>query len=496
MKLLQIASGDFFSTYGGGQVYVKSIVDEMIRQELDVAVISFVGKEISFVKCDYKGIPLWEIGCQAQNSDIENLVRTIAPDIIHAHSQKTLFASLGRRLSIPVVITAHHGGILCPAGTLLNAEDGICQTTLSHRNCLKCCLANIRTGRAWYPFMQLLPERIYRSMGRKLAGLPFVPFITPIGGVAKSIEDKRAEWQSICSNASMVIAPSHAIAEAMCRNGLSLAKVRVIPHGIPGKTVSGERLAISGEKTYQRDDTEFKRIEDEFRDGTESQLRTTGWRGEEGTVSGERLAISENSKQEQRDSLNTKHYTLNKSDSVIRFFFLGRICRVKGLHVLLEAFDDKCFADRAELHIIGGTGNKGERRYMQAWQRKYSRANIVWHGKVPSEKVLETIQEFDVMVHPAINMEIFGLNISESLLMHKPVLATRCGGAEMQVRDGENGWLVEPNNAMALRGKMRQIVENGISFSLDTIDSGVVSIEQHVKDLTLLYEEKACIDRC
>lgn len=31
MKVLQIASGDFFSTYGGGQVYVKNIVDEMRR---------------------------------------------------------------------------------------------------------------------------------------------------------------------------------------------------------------------------------------------------------------------------------------------------------------------------------------------------------------------------------------------------------------------------------------------------------------------------------
>ena len=447
MKLLQIASGDFLSTYGGGQVYVKSIVDEMIRQELDVAVISFVGKEISVVKCDYKGIPLWEIGCQAQNFDIENLVRTIAPDIIHAHSQKALFASLGQQLNIPVVITAHHGGILCPAGTLMNVEDGICQTTLSHRNCLKCCLANIRTGRAWYPFMRLLPEGMYRSLGRKLAKLPFVPFITPIGGVAKSIEDKRAEWQSICSNATMVIAPSHAIAEAMTRNGLHPEKVRVIPHGIPG---------------------EFN-------------------------VKSLTLSENENTKHERSASLNTKQ---EQSEQPIRFFFLGRICRVKGLHVLLEAFDDKCFADRAELHIIGGTGNKGERRYMQALQRKYSRANIVWHGKVPSEKVLETIQDFDVMVHPAIYLEIFGLNISESLLMHKPVLASRCGGAEMQIMDGENGWLVEPNNAIALRGKMRQIVGNGISFSLDTIDSGVVSIEQHVKDLISLYEEKACIDRC
>lgn len=447
MKLLQIASGNFFSTYGGGQVYVKNLVDELIRQGADVVVFSFVDKDIAIAQHIYNGIPLYEIGLHAQDSDIEKLLHSISPDIIHAHSRKERFASLGHHLNIPVIITAHHGGILCPAGTLMNAEDRICQTTLSHRNCLKCCLANIRTGRTWYPFMRLLPEQMYRKCGTILGKLPFLPFITPIGSVAKSIEDKIAEWQSICKKASVIIAPSHAIAEAMCRNGLDESKVRVIPHGIPG---------------------EFN-------------------------IKSLTLSENENTKHERSASLNTKQ---EQSEQPIRFFFLGRICRVKGLHVLLEAFDDKCFADRAELHIIGGTGNKGERRYMQALQRKYSRANLAWHGKVPSEKVLEIIQDFDVMVHPTICLEIFGLNISESLLMHKPVLATRCGGAEMQVRDGENGWLVEPNNAMALREKMHQIVENGISFSLDTIDSGVISIEQHVKDLISLYEEKACIDRC
>ncbi|MEE0805092.1 MAG: glycosyltransferase family 4 protein [Prevotellamassilia sp.] len=445
MKLLQIASGDFFSTYGGGQVYVKNLVDELIRQGADVVVFSFVDKDITIAQHIYNGIPLYEIGLHAQDSDIEKLLHSISPDIIHAHSRTELFSSLGHHLNIPVIITAHHGGILCPAGTLMNAEDRICQTTLSHRNCMKCCLANIRMGRAWYPFMRLLPEHVYRNCGTILGKLPFLPFITPIGSVANAIQGKIEEWRTICCNATIVIAPSHAIVEAMTRNGMEPEKVRVIPHGIPG----------------------------EF------------------SVKSLTLSENENTKHERSASLNTKQ---EQSEQPIRFFFLGRICRVKGLHVLLEAFDDKCFADRAELHIIGGTGNKGERRYMQALQRKYSRANIVWHGKVPSEKVLETIQDFDVMVHPAIYMEIFGLNISESLLMHKPVLATRCGGAEMQIRDGENGWLVEPNNAIALREKMHQIVRDGINLDMNALSSGVISIEEHVKELISLYEETSCAD--
>ena len=418
MKLLQIASGDFFSTYGGGQVYVKNIVDEMIRQGLDVAVLSFVSKDIAIKEHEYKGVSLWEVGTQTRESDVEDLVRTISPNIIHAHSQKSLFASLGERLGIPVVVTAHHGGILCPAGTLMNAEDQICQTTLSHKHCLKCCLANIRTGRGWYPMMRLLPEKGYVKLGKSLQQLPFIPFVTPIGGTALSIQNKIVEWGEICGKATQIIAPSNAIAEAMCRNGLSRDKVTVIPHGIP--------------KT-------------------------------------------------------TQPVAQSKQSDKIRFFYVGRICRVKGVHVLLEAFNGISTPDKAELHIIGGAGNKGEQRYMDALQHHNRTSNIVWHGKVAPDKVFDTIKDFDVMVHPAICMEIFGLNIAEALTMNKPVLATRCGGAEMQIREGVNGWLVTPNDVEALRTKMDWIVENGISFNLSRLSDGVISIQTHVNQLVSLY---------
>lgn len=441
MKYLQIASGDFFSTYGGGQVYVKNIVDEMIRQGLDVTVLSFVVKDIGIVEQDYKGKALWEIGLQAKESDIEELVRAISPDIIHAHSQKALFATLGERIHIPVVVTAHHGGILCPAGTLMNAADQICQTNLSHEHCLKCCLANIRTGRSWYPLMKVLSETNYVRLGETLQKLPFIPFISPIGGVALSIQNKIAEWKTICDKATAVIAPSHAIADAMCRNGLSRDKVTVIAHGIPKN--------------------------EEIKNDCPSKL---GGRAHAEGVS----ILAHNGK--------------------IRFFYVGRICRVKGLHILLEAFSGIATQDKAELHIIGGAGNKGEQRYMDQLQRKYTSSNIVWHGKVPADKVFDTIKEYDVMVHPAIYLEVFGLNIAEALAMNKSVLATRCGGAEMQIEDGVNGWLVASNDVGALCEKMCEIVEHGIAVNVDTLYECVVAIDKHVNDLLQVYEKKASIN--
>ncbi|MBR4041811.1 MAG: glycosyltransferase family 4 protein [Bacteroidaceae bacterium] len=440
MKILQIASGDFFSTYGGGQVYVKNIVDEMIRQGLDVAVLSFINKDIAIVEHAYKGIPLWEIGTQAKDSDIEELLRTISPSIIHAHSKKVLFATLGERLHIPVIVTVHHGGILCPAGTLMNADDCICQTTVSHEHCLRCSLANIRTGRSWYPMMRIIPKNGYLRLGRALQKLPFIPFLTPIGSTALSIQNKIAEWQTICDKATAIIAPSHAIADAMCRNGLSRDKVTVIAHGIPKN--------------------------EEIQNDCPSKF---GGRAHAEGVS----ILAHNGK--------------------IRFFYVGRICRIKGIHVLLEAFSGLADVDKAELHIIGGAGNKGEQRYMGQLQRKYTSSNIVWHGKVAPDKVFATIKDFDVMVHPTICLEVFGLNIAESLAMNKPVLATRCGGAEMQIEDGVNGWLVNPNDVEALRYKMNEIVVHGIDMDVYSFHKSVNAIDNHVKDLIKVYEKETFV---
>ena len=417
MKILLIASGNFFSTYGGGEVYVKNIVDEMIRQQCSLIVFSFLNNFNVIKKRDYRGIDLYEIG-NVERSELQQLIQAIRPDIIHAHSQKTLMCTIGQALHIPVIITSHHGGIVCPAGTLLNFKDEICNVSVSHTNCLPCVLQNIRSGKYWYPFMKLLSTEQYISLGKKLETKPFIPFITPIGQAALSINCRQKEWQSIVEGCTRMIAPCHAIKEAMMRNGLDEKKIIVIPHGIPLPD------GISP----------FSSIENEC----------------------------------------------------IKFFYVGRICYVKGIHVLLQAFS-KLTEDNVELHLIGGAGNKEECRYMAQLQRKYKKDfRIIWHGKVEPKQVFDEIKNMHVLVLPSICLEIFGLNIAESLAMGKVVLATQCGGAEMQIEDGSNGWLIEPNNVEVLRTKMEEIISNKKKFHLMK-SKQVVSIERHCNTLLELY---------
>lgn len=421
MKILQIASGDFFSTYGGGQVYVKNIVDEMITLGADICVVSFVSHHAEVVRKSYQGHPLYEIGtgCDAR---IEDVVSELKPDVIHAHSHKSLVCQIGVKLQIPVIVTAHHGGILCPAGTLLDNDDSICQKQLSVKNCLRCCLRNIRTGVYWYPFVKHLPEKQYIKLGGFLAHKPFIPFITPIGGVASVVVSKTEQWRTIANLCTLMIAPSEVMGRAMTNRGLDARKLRVVPHGIPRpKEVPPMAPVVNGK---------------------------------------------------------------------VQFFYIGRICYVKGIHVLLAAFSG--VKDReAELHLIGGAANKAEVRYMRRLQKKYANdSRIIWHGKIKPEEVYEQIKRYHSSSSSAAFLESFGLNISESLAMGKPVIATRCGGAEMQIKEGMNGWLVPTNDPEAMRERFDYVISHPeiLAEMTEACKQSVIYMRQHCEELLTIYK--------
>lgn len=418
MRILHIASGDFFSSYGGGQVYVKNIVDTMIDMGMDIAIVSFTGNNKDIIEKQYRNARLLEI---SDTSILEHAINKISPSIIHAHSAEYSVCHLTKKLQIPLVITAHHGGLLCPAGTLLNSSNEICIDKIKHKNCLPCVLSNIRTGlKYWYPFVKHLNQDTYLKIGSFLQNKPFIPFITPVGTSALSIQNKQKQFSDIVKNCNVMIAPCDRIGEAMVSNGLDPAKLRIIPHGIP-----------------------LPKERPDFPDVIEGK---------------------------------------------VKFYFVGRICYVKGIHVLLEAFS-KINDSAIELHLIGGAGNKHEQRYMSMLQQKYkSDRRIVWHGKISPDNVFETTKGFHVSISPAIYLEAFGLNIAEALALGKPVLTTMSGGGEMQIHDGVNGWLVPSNDTSALAEKIAYIASNPDMLPALSKNCHAISIADHCNALMDVYE--------
>lgn len=149
-----------------------------------------------------------------------------------------------------------------------------------------------------------------------------------------------------------------------------------------------------------------------------------------------------------------------KIKEVVKFFYLGRIQYAKGLHNFLKAFDG---IDNSlyELHIIGDAEqSRRTLRYDKYIRRLAIGKNVCFHGRLPNTDIERVIKDMHVMIHPANFLEVYGISIAESLSIGRPVLATRCGGTEMQVRDGENGWLVPSNNVAALHDKVVEIIQH------------------------------------
>lgn len=416
MRLCIVASGNFFSSYGGGQTYVKSLVDELIVQKsaqcIDLSIISFSPSfPLTETSKDYKGVPLYEIHPEGE---IIKLLKTISPDIVHAHGEKHKVATTCKKMGIKCIITAHHGGLVCPAGTLLNTKEQICNIPAEYHQCLKCYLRNTPTGLFWYPLLRRYSEKRYINIGKRLREKRFIPFLSPIGESGLIVSEKIQQWQKLCSNTDLFIAPSNAIAEALHRNGCPQNKISVIPHGVPVLSEVKVKVKVNVDKT--------------------------------------------------------------------EFYYVGRINYVKGIHIMLKAFSN-INNNNIRLHIIGGAEKNAEKRYMQKLQSKYRRdTRIVWHGKMPYNKMIDKTNSFHCLIHPTICLEVFGLDISEALASKKYVIASRCGGAEMQIHDEEQGMLVPTNDCHALR----QAMLNYLGMPKAS-RGGIVTMEEHVKKLFDIY---------
>lgn len=424
MRLTIVSNGDFYSTYGGGQVYVKNLVDELIARQkshqLDLSVVSVHNRFSTALVCsDYKGVPLYEV---SPLSNYVELLSKINPDIVHIHGEKARMVDTCAALRIPCVVTAHHGGICCPAGALLNHKDQICHQPADLYRCLPCYLRNIRTGLFWYPIVKHLPIKSFVKIGALLKKIPFVPILTPVGESMYAIQEKKKQWDTVRLHASHIIAPSNAIAESMILNGCDKGKISVVPHGIS-------------------------------------------------------LPI-----RERKSATNAAITPVSDSLSTIHFYYVGRICYVKGVHVMLEAFTSLPNRN-IMLHLIGGTGNKEEVRYQKRLLEHYrSDKQIVWHGKVEPPKVHEMVSAYHCLLHPTICMEIFGLNIAEAQSQGKYIIATRCGGSEMQIHSEKEGMLVAPNNVSEIRDAMQRYLDNPIPSN-----AKVNTIENHSAQLLSVY---------
>lgn len=117
-----------------------------------------------------------------------------------------------------------------------------------------------------------------------------------------------------------------------------------------------------------------------------------------------------------------------------QFVFAGRLDKLKGIDVLLEAW--KQMGEKAPKLMVCGTGP------MEEWCRRFStenKINVEFKGFVPNAEVLKIIANSKALILPTKWYEGFPMSIVEAFSVGTPVICSDIGNTGSVVEDGING---------------------------------------------------------
>lgn len=172
--------------------------------------------------------------------------------------------------------------------------------------------------------------------------------------------------------------------------------------------------------------------------------------------------------------------------SPTRFGYLGSIAWQKGVHLLVEAFNQ--MPEGAELMIYGDLSLFPG--YVQGLRKLARNPAIHFRGHIPHQQVWQVLSEIDILVVPSLWYENSPMVILEAFAAGVPVIASRIGALAEKVRDGIDGLHFAAGDAGDLRAKMLSIVSNSERLeSLQRNIKSVSSIQKTALEIERIYQQ-------
>ena len=139
----------------------------------------------------------------------------------------------------------------------------------------------------------------------------------------------------------------------------------------------------------------------------------------------------------------------------MKLLFVGRLDPVKGLRVLMEAFE----AARAEIPEITLSiiGDGRDRSFVVAEAKRIGGIGVL--GYRSQDYVAEKLSQSDVLVLPSF-AEGVPVALMEAMASGRPVIATRVGGVQELVEDGISGCVVAPGDVTGLTEAMVKMADD------------------------------------
>ncbi|HEY9600506.1 MAG TPA: glycosyltransferase family 4 protein [Allocoleopsis sp.] len=179
--------------------------------------------------------------------------------------------------------------------------------------------------------------------------------------------------------------------------------------------------------------------------------------------------------------LNEDSTGMPKNNEIKQLMFVGRISPEKGLHVLLDAFQEVVqHYPNTQLKIVGpeesvpfefivGVSDDPKVLELASFYKinyfshlkdkisSLAAGKVTFTGAIPNSKLVEYYQSADILINPSLS-EAFGMALTEAMATEVPVIAARVGGMTDIVEEGKTGLLFEAGNAPALAKAIAQLL--------------------------------------
>jgi glycosyltransferase involved in cell wall biosynthesis len=141
------------------------------------------------------------------------------------------------------------------------------------------------------------------------------------------------------------------------------------------------------------------------------------------------------------------------TDGPLRVIAAGRACLRKGTHRLIQAFE-AVDHPTAELHFVGPIAAE-----IEPFRARIRSPRIHFHGSVPQADLVEHYGRAHLFCLPSIE-EGMAMVTFQAMGCALPCLVTPNTGAEGLVRDGHEGWIVDPGSTSALTETLARALED------------------------------------
>ncbi|MFN8487855.1 MAG: glycosyltransferase family 4 protein [Caldilineaceae bacterium] len=181
------------------------------------------------------------------------------------------------------------------------------------------------------------------------------------------------------------------------------------------------------------------------------------------------------------------NYQGKSSSPLIRFGYMGQITKIKGVHLVIQAFQQLRTAGRARLDIWGDF-NREPAYGKELHELIGNDPTITLRGRFQRAQLATVLADIDILIVPSMWYENAPLVILEAFVTQTPVIATNLGGMAESVQHEVTGLLFKRGDAADLSKQMARILgEPNLLAKLKGGIQAVKSVEQEVLQLEEIY---------